>query len=328
MHVHWRAVLRAVGRRHLGCQIRGVDDDLSRHRGIAVTLPALRIAHLYAGLREPVASGIVGGDQAALGAELHRHVGEHHAFVHGHGRHAAAGVLGGHVAGAVDADGVAEKKHHVLGRHSFAENAVQPHAQCFGYAHPDTSGGENARHVGGADAGHEAAEGTAGGGVGVAADHEHPRMEMTALGKHHVTDPLRFVIAAQRPFCRPVPGQRLYLHAVAIGLADEVVGDEHDLVRVPDIDTELRELRREAPRAAGVVHHGEVDTTGDDLARPEVLAPGGSGNNLLCQGHGHAGGCVVLAGTHYNRIVSNCSPPVPPGVVLDPRFGLLSMANG
>jgi hypothetical protein len=134
-------------------------------------------------------------------------------------------------------------------------------------------------------------------------------MEMTALGKHYMADPLGLVIAAQGPLRRPVPGQGLYLHALGVTLADEVIGDEHYPVRVPDIDTELLELRGQAPWAAGVVHHGEVDMAGDDLARTNVLSPGGPGKDLFCERHGHGGGRVVLTAKHYNRIAFKLSRP-------------------
>ncbi len=163
MGIHRCAVLGAVGCRDLGCEARGIDGDFSRHRGLRVTLPLVGVIHVDADAGEPVTGGVVGGDDAALGTQLHRHVGKHHAFIHGHGRNATAGVLGSHVAGAVDADFAAEKQNHVLGRDPVAENSVHPHAQGFGYAHPGAAGGENPRHVRCAQAGHEAAEGPAGG---------------------------------------------------------------------------------------------------------------------------------------------------------------------
>ena len=139
--VHGCAVLRAVGRRHLGSEIRGHDGDLSGDAGVAVGLPVIHIVHFDADLGEPIPGGVIGGDDAALGAQLHGHIGEHHAFVHGHGGYPTAGVLGGHVAGAVDADAVAEKKNDVLGGDTIGENAVNTYAQGFRYPHPNAAGG-------------------------------------------------------------------------------------------------------------------------------------------------------------------------------------------
>ncbi len=90
-----------------------------------------------------------------------------------------------------------------------------------------------------------------------------------------MADPLGFVIAAQRSLPGPVPGQLLDLDALGIVLADQMIGDDHHLARIPDIDAELLEHGREAPRAAGVVHHGQVDVAGDDVPRANLLAAGG-----------------------------------------------------
>jgi hypothetical protein len=36
------------------------------------------------------------------------------------------------------------------------------------------------------------------------------------------------------------------------------------------------------------MHHGKVDLAGDDLARPDRLAAGGTGDDLLGESHTHS----------------------------------------
>ena len=56
-----------------------------------------------------------------------------------------------------------------------------------------------------------------------------------------------------------------------VGRGQVVVGDQHHLVRIPDLRAQALEHRLHAPRPARVVHHRQVDLAGDDLAGRTAL---------------------------------------------------------
>ena len=85
---------------------------------------------------------------------------------------------------------------------------------------------------------------------------------------------------------------RTMRRALVVVRGHVVVGDEHDLVRVPDLRAEPLEHRLHAARPARVVDHREVDRAGDDLARRDRLAPGGAGDELLRERPGLAAGLI------------------------------------
>src|SRR5215470_1203479 len=107
---------------------------------------------------------------------------------------------------------------------------------------------------------------------------------MALLRQHHVTDADPVVEAfharAPHPLAR---GGDDALRLVVVR-RQVMVGDDHDLLRVPDLRAEPLEHRLHPPRAARVVHHREVDLAGHDLAGRDGRSPRGAGDELHGKG--------------------------------------------
>src|SRR5581483_2261407 len=101
------------------------------------------------------------------------------------------------------------------------------------------------------------------------AHNEHARLEVAALGKHHMTDALHVVemgnALRRDPFsCEGKNGRALSIEGGYI-----VVRHDHDPVGVPNLDAKALQYRFHPSRAAGIMHHGEIVLAGDDLAGPD-----------------------------------------------------------
>src|SRR6267142_6598022 len=135
--------------------------------------------------------------------------------------------------------------------------------------------------LGRADAEHVGGKGAAGGRMAVAADGEHPRLEMAALGQHDMADALRVVEVVDARFAHPVARDAQDLAALVVVLGEIVVGDDHHLRRIPHLRAQALEQRLHAPRSARVMHHREIDLARDDLARRHRRTTGGACDELL-----------------------------------------------
>src|SRR5581483_3528984 len=71
------------------------------------------------------------------------------------------------------------------------------------------------------------------------------------------------------------------LAALVVVLREVMVGDHYDLRWIPHLGAKALEHRLQSPRAARVVHHGEIDLARHDFARRDALAPGRARNELL-----------------------------------------------
>src|SRR2546427_8056288 len=140
--------------------------------------------------------------------------------------------------------------------------------------------------------------------MAVAADREHARPEMPALGQHDVADALRVVEAVEAGFAHPFPGDADDPAPFAVVGRKVVIGDYPHLARVPDFRPQVLEHRLHAPRPARVVHHRQVDLAGDDLAGRDRAAARRPRHELLGQRLFHpcsrnsfsafSGGCTKL----------------------------------
>src|SRR5215467_10850150 len=107
---------------------------------------------------------------------------------------------------------------------------------------------------------------------------------MALLRQHHVTDADPVVEAFHARALHPLARGGDDALRLVVVRRQVMVGDDHDLLRVPDLRAEPLEHRLHPPRAARVMHHREVDLAGHDLAGRDDRSPRGAGDELLGKG--------------------------------------------
>ena len=274
-------------RGNLRRECRRVEAVVLENGSACVALPALDLDSGCAGGVEIGARGRVRRDEAGLRAELRGHVAQGHAFLHRERRDGVPRVLHRLVLAAVHAEARAQEEDQVLGDHTAPELSAPLDQDGVRHREPDFARHQNAEHFRGADAEHVGAERAAGGRVAVAADREQARPEVPFLGEHDVADADAVVEFLDAGLLHPFARDADDVPALLVVRRKVVVGDDDDLLRIPDFRAEPLEHGLDAPRTAGVVHHREVHPAGDDLAGSHGVAAGGPGDDLLREGLQH-----------------------------------------
>ena len=287
MFGHRAAVGRAVRRGHIRRDGSGV---IAVHGGIGrirITAPLGNVsAERFAGGFQCGQGDRIGFDDARLRTELGGHVAQGQALVHRQGLHRAAAVFE-HPAFVAHAVLRAQHQHDVLGADTVGQLAVNLDAGGLRHAQPDLAGDQGTGDVGGAHADHERAEGAAAGRVRIPADTEHARLHVAMFLQHHMAD-AEHVVMGDPGLARPVAGQGQDVGTFHVHGRHEVVGDHHDLVRVPDRGTELFQPAGDPARAAGVMHHQQVQAGGEDFTGTDACLATGAGQDFFSKGGAQA----------------------------------------
>ena len=203
--------------------------------GIVIGLQSLPVGHslfpLLAFGRERLAlevveGGLIGGDQAGLGAQLDGHVTDGHAGFHRQRRDGAATEFH-HITGTAGVADLADNgQHHVFGADTRLELTVDLNLHGSGPALLQGLGGHDVFHFGGADTKGQGTKGTVGSGVGVAADDGGAGQGQAQLGTDHVHYALVLVVQIIERHAElfTVAGQRFHLDAGHFTGGGDVVG--------------------------------------------------------------------------------------------------------
>ena len=243
---------------------------------------------------EVVEGGLVGCDEAGLGAPLDRHVADRHPALHGELLDGLAAVLHDVALAAAGAGVRDQGEHQVLGGDAVRQAAVDGDGHRLGPGLRQGLGGEHVLDLGGADAERDRAEGTVGRGVGVAAHDRHARLGQPELGADDVDDALLDVAERVEAYAEvgAVLAQRLDLRArdrigdrlVPVDRRDVVVlGREGEVGSTYGAVGETESV--EGLRRRHLVEEVEVDVEEVGLPRraaDDVLVP-----DLLGQGLAH-----------------------------------------
>ena len=186
------------------------------------------------------------------------------------------------------ADLAAVIENHVLGKYARGELVFPLNAEAFGNLEPDLAGGDDAEHLGRADAGAERAESACHAGVGVGADDEGAGLVIAALGQNLMTRSCVLVVGhlvLLGPVAREADGlSLLYLAGRSV-----VVAYDNDLGLVPDVNTQLFQTGCDLDSGAEyIVHHGHVDVRHDDFAYINIIFACCSCQSFLCKCHSHS----------------------------------------
>ncbi len=253
--------------------------------GFAIALPADQIQFLrHACIPQPGRGGLVRGDEPHLRTQFRAHVRQRHALLHGQRANGLAAELHRLIAPAVHAIAADHVQHHVLGGDAGGQLAAPMHHQRLGHLDPDLAGDRHAQHLSAADAEHIGAESAAGRRMRIAAHAEHAGPDVPVLRHHHVADAHGVIHVGQLLLRGPIARDAHDAARFVVGLRHVVVDDQHDPGRVPQRGAQLFQHGLQAPRAAGIVEHRQIDRTGHDFALGHRLAPAGGGDQLLGQG--------------------------------------------
>ena len=239
--------------------------------------------------------GVVGGDQAGLGARLDRHVAHRHPPLHREAADHLAPVLDDRSDAAAGAEAADDRQDHVLGRRALGQRAVHRDGERARPLLEKRLGRQHVLDLAGADAERQGAERPVCAGVAVAAHHGHAGQGEAHLGADHVHDALARVahrieadpelvaVVAQR--LDLLPADRVGDGLVDVGRGDVVVLGGDRQVRAAQWATGHAEAV-EGLRRGHLVDQVQVDeqevglTVGSmhDVAFPHLLAERLSGH--------------------------------------------------
>ena len=232
------------------------------------------------------ARGVVALEGAGVGAGFDCHVGDRHALVHRQRAEAGTTEFQRRVGGAIDADPVNQRQDHVLSGHVRPGAAAQRHTDTFWDPHPELAGGQGGGEIGRAEADTQRIERAGGAGMAVGPEHDAAMTDQAELVEQGVLDAAasRLVEMPQGMGAGEAAQHVDRARAVDILGRGEMVGDQHDIVRVGRAvcahDVELLE----GHRTGYVVQHQHVRGDGDDVAGAGPAAFGMRCQDLLGDG--------------------------------------------
>ena len=237
---------------------------------------------------------VVGFDDSVLASALDHHVAESHPLFHREPLNRLTAEFHGLVRPAIDPDLADEVQDDVLRHEVRRELAVEHEAHGRRHLHEKLPGPEDERRVGVADAGRELIERTRRAGVRVGSEEHLARPAVAFLRERDVAHAFvagraDVVVVRQALLLHELPQDVDVTMAFVVGSEDVVVGDDDDLVAVPDLRVrpELALEDSDRPRPAHVVRHERVDVRPHVVARPNGHFAGRARQDLLGHRHCH-----------------------------------------